>query len=160
MPLRNRLHQKWLAYGAYLMALAYVVVATALMAAKHNSFETRVYDFARFTQAIWNTLENGFLFETILYRSILGDHFSAIVALAAPLLRLVPDERLLFLIQALNVAVAGLLLYAMFRRLRPSLAPWFLLAFFLNPALHEVTLFEVRRIVFALPFLALALYAL
>lgn len=160
MRLGKKLQHAWVRAGGYPLALIYVALTFALLVAKHDAFNTRVYDFARFAQAIWNTPENGFLFESILNRSILGDHFSPIMALAAPVLSLWPDERILFLIQALNVAVAGLLLYRIFHEQRPGLAPWFLLAFFLNPALHEVTLFEFRRIVFALPFLALALYAL
>ena len=160
MTLREKLKYLWVERGAYVLALIFVVVMFALMVAKHNAFNTRVYDFARFSQAIWNTLDGKFLFESIKYRSILGDHFSPIMALAAPFLLIWPDERVLFLIQAVNVAVAGLLLYKIIRDKRPELAPWFLLVFLLNPALHEVTLFEVRRIVFALPFLALALYAL
>jgi uncharacterized membrane protein len=160
MTFRERLKTLWVERGAYLLALIYLVVMFALLVSKHNAFNTRVYDFARFSQAIWNTLDGKFLFESIRYRSILGDHFSPLMALAAPFLLIWPDERVLFFIQALNVAVAGLLLYKIIHDKRPELAPWFLLVFFLNPALHEVTLFEVRRIVFALPFLALALYAL
>lgn len=158
--LRERLKILWFERGAYLLALIYLVVMFALLVSKHDAFNTRVYDFARFSQAIWNTLDGKFLFESIRYRSILGDHFSPIMALAAPFLLIWPDERVLFFIQALNVVVAGLLLYKIIHDKRPELAPWFLLVFFLNPALHEVTLFEVRRIVYALPFLALALYAL
>jgi uncharacterized membrane protein len=160
MTLRDRLNYLWIERGAYIMAIVYIAVMFVLMVAKHDAFNTRVYDFARFSQAIWNTLDGEFLFSSIKYRSILGDHFSPIMALAAPFLLIWPDERVLFLIQAVNVAVAGLLLYKIIHDKRPELAPWFLLVFLLNPALHEVTLFEVRRIVFALPFLALALYAL
>jgi hypothetical protein len=42
----------------------------------------------------------------------------------------------------------------------PLLAPFFLLAFYLNPVLHQVTLLELRRVTLAMPFLALALYGL
>lgn len=160
MTLKDKLNYLWIERGAYIMAIVYVAVMFILMVAKHNAFNTRVYDFARFSQAIWNTLDGDFLFETIKYRSILGDHFSPLMALASPFLLIWPDERVLFLVQAINVAVAGLLLYKIVHDKRPDLAPWFLLVFLLNPALHEVTLFEVRRIVFSLPFLALALYAL
>jgi uncharacterized membrane protein len=160
MSLKNKIGTLWQSHSPYLMAFGYGLIMFCLMVLKHNAFNTRVYDFARFSQAIWNTPANGFLFESIIYRSILGDHFSPIMALASPILHLFPNERILFLIQVVNVVVASLLLYLIFQDKRPKLAPWFLLAIFLNPALHEVTLFEFRRIVFALPFLALALYAL
>jgi uncharacterized membrane protein len=70
------------------------------------------------------------------------------------------DIRFLFLIQTIGLATAGLLLYKIVSQRRPALAPWFLLAFYLNPALHEVALVEFRRVTLAVPFLALALYAL
>jgi len=63
-------------------------------------------------------------------------------------------------VHVLGLAVAGLLLAEIVRREHPGLAPWFSLAFYLNPALHEVTLTEVRRVTFAVPYLALACYAL
>ena len=150
----------WHVWGAYAMAAVFTVVSFALMNAKHSAFNTRVYDFARFVQAIWTTCHGRFLFTTITYGSILGNHFSPLMAAASPLVSLVNSERVLFLTQALSVAVTGLVLYRLMHRQRPRLAPWFLLAFYLNPALHDVTLFEVRRITFGMPFLALGLYGL
>ena len=71
-----------------------------------------------------------------------------------------PNVRVLFLAQAISLAAAGLVLYRVVQVRHPALAPWFLLAFFLNPALHEVALVEFRRVTLAVPFLALALYGL
>ncbi len=159
-PTLTRLSQLWQSWGAYAMAALFTLIAFALMNAKHSAFNTRVYDFARFTQAIWATCHGQFLFTTITYGSILGNHFSPLMAAASPLVSLINSERVLFFTQALSVAVTGLVLYDLMRRKRPRLAPWFLLAFYLNPALHDVTLFEVRRITFGMPFLALGLHGL
>jgi uncharacterized membrane protein len=156
----GHLNQLWLRYGIYALALLFTGVIFVFLVNKHNAFNTRTYDFARFSQAIWNTLDGRFLFSSIDSRSILGNHFSPYMALLSPLLHLWPDERALFLVQAAGVAVAGLLLALILRRKHAALAPWFLLAFFLNPAVQQMTLFEFRRVVLALPFLALALYAL
>ena len=156
----DRLNQLWLRYGIYALALLFTGVIFVFLVNKHNAFNTRTYDFARFSQAIWNTLDGRFLFSSIDGRSILGNHFSPYMALLSPLLRIWPDERALFLVQAASVAVAGLLLALILRRKHAALAPWFLLAFFLNPAVQQMALFEFRRVVLALPFLALALYAL
>jgi len=145
------------------MAFIFVAVSFGLMNAKHSAFNTRTYDFARFAQAIWNSLHGRFLFETITYGSILGNHFSPIMALASPFVVLFRSERVLFLVQAVNAAATGLILYRLFQQQQPQhphLALWFLLAYYLNPALHGITLFEVRRIVFGMPFLALGLYGL
>jgi uncharacterized membrane protein len=133
------------------------VVVFALMVLKHDAFNTRTYDFGRFAQAIWNTLHGRFLFTTIDYHSILGNHFSPYLALLAPLYLLWPDERVLFLVQAASVAAGGLVLTQIVRARYPSLAAWFMAAFCLNPAIHEMALFEFRRSIMAFPFLALAL---
>ena len=153
----------WEIYAPWAMALSFVIVSFGLMNARHSAFNTRTYDFARFAQAIWNSLHGRFLFETITYGSILGNHFSPIMALASPFVVLFQSERVLFLIQAVNAAATGLILYRLFQQQQPQhphLALWFLLAYYLNPALHGVTLFEVRRIAFGMPFLALGLYGL
>ena len=82
------------------------------------------------------------------------------MALLAPFFLLWPDIRILYFIQVVGYAVAGLILYCVVADRRPHLAPWFLLAFYLNPTLHDVVLYELRRITLAVPYLALAVYAL
>jgi uncharacterized membrane protein len=67
---------------------------------------------------------------------------------------------MLFAVQAVCVALTGYFLFKIVRLKHPSLALWFLAAFLLNPAVHEITLFEFRRVVPAMPFLAYAFYAL
>ena len=148
------------------LAALFCLVFSALLIRKHDAFNTRVYDLARFDQAIWNTLQGRFLFSSILNHSILGNHFSPYMALLSPLFLIWSDVRVLFVVQVLGVAVAGLFLQNILRQNEtvrvhcPALPLGFLVAFYLNPAVHEVTLFEFRRIVLAVPYLALALYAL
>ena len=143
------------------MAAAFTVVFTALMIRRHDAFHTFALDLAKFDQAIWNTLHGGrFLFSTLQDQSILANHFSPYMALLAPLFLIWSDVRLLFLVQTAGLAVAGLLLYAIVRRQHSAVAPWFLLAFYLNPALHEVALVEFRRVTLAVPWLALAAWGL
>ena len=146
--------------SAYVLALAFVIAFSILLFRKHAAYNTRTYDFARFDQAIWNTLHGRFLFSSILNHSILGNHFSPLMALLAPLFLIWNDPRMLFLVQTVGIAVTGLFLLKIVRVKHPRLAPWFLLAFYLNPDLHTVTLFEFRRVVLAMPFLAMALDAL
>ena len=141
-------------------AALFTLTFAILMFRKHDAFNTRTYDLARFDQAIWNTLHGRLLFSSILNRSILGDHFSPFLALLSPLFLIWNDVKVLFLVQVVSVAVTGLFLYRIVLQKHASLAPWFLLAFYLNPAVHETTLFEFRRVVPAMPFLAMALYAL
>jgi uncharacterized membrane protein len=70
------------------------------------------------------------------------------------------DVRILFLAQTISVAATGLILYKIVEERHRSLAPWFLLAFYLNASLHNVTLYELRRVTFAMPFIALMFYGL
>jgi len=150
----------WIRYAAYAQSVLFCLVFVTLLILKHDSFHTRALDLAKFDQAIWNTLRGRFLFTTLQNYTILGNHFSPLLALLSPLYLLWADVRMLFLVQIIGLACAGLFLFKIVQSKHPALAPWFLLAFYLNPALHEVALVEFRRVTLAVPFLALALYAL
>lgn len=150
----------WNRWAIYIFALLFVIFGTILWLNKHNAFETRTYDFARFAQGIWNVWHGEPLFTSISKNNILGNHFSPILALYAPLLLIWPDERILLIAQVVVMAVTGLILAKIVQDKHPALAPLFLLAFYLNPYVHEVTLFEFRRIVPAALFLALAIWSI
>lgn len=150
----------WNRWAIYLFALIFVVLGSILWLHKHDAFQTRTYDFARFAQAIWNVWHGDPLYTSISKNNILGNHFSPILVLYAPLLLIWPDERILLIAQVVVMAAAGLILAKIVQDKHPALAPLFLLAFYLNPYVHEVTLFEFRRTVPAAFFIALAAYAL
>jgi uncharacterized membrane protein len=141
-------------------SVLFCIVLSTLLILKHDSFHTQALDLAKFDQAIWNTLRGRFLFTTIQDYTILGNHFSPLMAFLSPLYLLWSNVRVLFFVQIIGLSVAGLLLSKIVQFRHPALAPWFSLAFYLNPALHEVALVEFRRVTLAVPFLALALYAL
>lgn len=150
----------WTTRGAWVLAIIFVAVLFGLTTRQYAAFHKRAPDVEAFDQAIWNTLRGRFLFSTIKNVSILSNHFSPYMALLSPLFLIWPDVRFLYLVQAIGLAAAGLFLYKIVQVKHPALAPWFLLAFYLNPALHEVGLIELRRVTLAVPFLALALYGL
>ncbi|MCA9924590.1 MAG: DUF2079 domain-containing protein, partial [Anaerolineales bacterium] len=150
----------WMRWGALLSAAGFVLVVMWMISRQFATFDTRTADLDRFIQATWNTLNGRFLYSTIEERSILSGHFSPIFAFLAPLLWIWQDPRVLSLAQTVGIAVSGLLFYKMVQQKHPAIAPWFTLAYFLNPALHELALLELRRITFAVPFLAMAFYAL
>ena len=154
------LRGRWVSLAATAMALAFALAFTLLMVRRHAAFRTFALDLAKFDQAIWNTLHGRFLFSTLQNQSILANHFTPYMALLSPLFLVWSDVRVLFFVQTAGLAIAGLLLFKIVRLKHPTLAPWFLLAFYLNPALHEVALVEFRRVTLAVPFLALAYYAL
>lgn len=147
-------------WAGLIIAILFTATFYWLNSRQYLSFNMRAADADRFSQAIWNTLHGRFLFATIKEGSILKDHFSPFMALLSPLFLIWSDVRIIYLYQVLGYTVAGLLLYKIVYDRRPALAFVFLLAFFLNPTLHEVALFELRRVTLAVPFVALSLYGL
>ena len=155
--LLNHLRQHAITYS---LAALFTAIFFYLQVQKHNAFHSRIGDFARFSQAIWSVLDGKLLYTSMPGRSILGDHFSPIMALAAPLLLIWPDERVLFLLQAVNIAITGVILTLIMYEKRPKTAPFFAFAFFLNANVHIFTLVDFRRIIFGLPWMALAMLGL
>ncbi|MCA9935280.1 MAG: DUF2079 domain-containing protein [Ardenticatenaceae bacterium] len=148
-----------------LFALLFVGTFFWLNGRQYLSFQVQAPDADRFSQAIWNTMDGGwadgrFLYTTITQNSVLSNHFSPYLAFLAPLLFIWEDARILYLVQVIGIAATGLILYKIVADKRPKLALWFLLAFYLNPNLHSITLYELRRITLAMPFLALAIYGI
>ena len=154
------LKNNWGDKAAIGMAVLFTIVIYALILRQYASFNTRAADLDRFTQAIWNTLNGRFMYSTIWDHSILGDHFSPLMIFLSPFLIVWNDPRIFPLIKTIGIAASGLFLYKIIRDKHPGLAPWFLLSYYLNPALSEIALLELRRVPLAMPFLALALYAL
>ncbi len=142
------------------MAIVFASVIFWLNNRQYQTFQLYAPDVAKFYHAIRNTLQGKFLLTTFSSRSsILGYHFTPFFALLSPLILIWPDVRILFMAQIVGLGLAGLILYWLVYEKHPQLAPWLLLAFYLNPALHEVALHELRRVTFAVPFLTLAFYA-
>ncbi|HSM58024.1 MAG TPA: DUF2079 domain-containing protein [Candidatus Sulfomarinibacteraceae bacterium] len=158
--INRRIAEIWSKWGAGLLGIAFTLLFFFLTSRQHLAFDLYAPDVDYFDQAIWNTLHGRFLYSSIIDRSILSYHFSPFLALLSPLFLIWDDVRILFLAQNVAIAATGLILYRLVQREHRLLAPFFLLAFYLNPALHEVALHELRRVIFAMPFLALAVYGL
>ena len=156
-PLHRLRPMDWAAIGLFLL---YVAAFSWMSIRQHQSFQTNALDLAKFDQAIWNTAQGRPFRITLIQDSIVQSHFSPILAVYAPLYWLWSDVRLLFIVQSLCLAGAGLFLYLFFR----DDAPWIGLvlfgAYLLHPSLHQVNLYEFRRITTAVLGASLALYAL
>jgi len=154
------LQRIWINWIPLLLALGFTTVFVWMTWRQYTTFSTRAPDIERFNQAIWNVLNGRFLYATIQSRSILGNHFSPIMALLSPLLLIWEDFRILMLAQTIGLAFSGIFLFLIVKDKFPFIAPLFLLAFYLNPTLHELASIELRRITLAMPFLALAFYGI
>ena len=150
----------WPDLVAVAMAVLFAAALIWLTFRQYATFHTQGPDVAIFDDAIWNTLQGRLMFTSIKNRSILASHFSPYMVILSPLYLVWSDGRILYIVQVIGLAVAGLLLYKIVREKHTGIAPWFLLAYYLNPALHEIALLELRRVTLAVPYLALAMYAL
>ena len=157
---KDTLVRWWQQWGAYGMAVLFTAVVFTLISLQYATFDNRSSDLDRFLQALWNTANGRFMYSTIEERTILSGHFSPIFILLVPLQFIWNDPRVFSLVQTIGFAVAGLFLYRVVYKKQPAIAPWFLLAFYLNPVMHQVALLELRRITLAVPFLAMALFGL
>ena len=123
-------------------------------------FHLQAPDVVLYTHSMWNTLQGELLYSSLVGHSSLAFHFTPIFILLSPALWLWEDPRIFFLIQAAGLATTGVILWLIARHAAPRWAIPLTAIFFLNPALHEVAVNELRRITLATPFIALALYGL
>lgn len=153
-------YRLWVNWAAPLLLIGYVVCALYLAFLRHAALHTYLFDLGFFTQLLWNTAQGNWLQSSLKPDTFLGGHFSPLLLLLAPFVRLVPDGRTLLFFQQICLAVAILPGYFVLRRTHPTFAPLLVLAFVLNPLLHQVASVEFQGIMLAVPTLALALYAL
>lgn len=146
---------------AFVMAVVFTSVLFWINNRHYLAYDLHGPDVAPFYQGMWHTLRGKIMFTTLNEdRSVLSYHFTPYFVLISPLLLLWEDVRIFFLVQIIGFAIAGLLLYWLVWRNRPKIAPLFLLAFFLNPSLHQIAFNELRRVTLAVPYIVLTLVAL
>ena len=87
------------------LLVSYAASLSAVGLMRHWALETRAFDLGIFVQAVWNTAQGDFLYSSIKGGiCYLGDHMSPLLALLAPLCRLVPAAESLIVIQVLMAA--------------------------------------------------------
>jgi uncharacterized membrane protein len=131
---------------------------------QHANFRTASYDLVIFDQAMRGYaglgapvapvkgVHNGFGADF----SILGDHFSPVLALWAPLYWARPDPTTLLLAQAVCLAIAAPIVWLAARRLVGRRAAWLVtVAFALSWPIQEALAADVHEVAFAVPLLAL-----
>ena len=78
---------------------------------RHEVMATRAFDLGIFSQAVWNTLHDRFLFSSIKGDiCLLGDHVSPFLVFLAPAYALWTDPKCLLLLQAVSSASCVLLI--------------------------------------------------
>ena len=155
-------------WGQLLTALiiAAAVGLAAYSIARHNAFNSKVYDLGLHVQVWWNTAHGRLFASSIEVTNYLGDHVSPIILLLAPLYRLWPDPRLLLMLQAAALALGAWPLALLARhRLQaswPEQAPLaalgLALIYLTYPALGFVNRFEFHEETLAVPLLLTAFW--
>jgi len=133
-------------------ALAFSILFTATSIRIHGVMGTTAYDLGIFDQAFW--LYSQFLssFNTIRGVKILGDHFSPIAFIFAPLYRIWPDIAWALALQTMSVAAGGVMLFYIVRHILPGKA-WLGLvvvaSYYVNPVVHNTLLWQYHELVLA-----------
>jgi uncharacterized membrane protein len=141
-------------------AVVFLAVGIPLALMRHASFETQMLDMGYYTQVIWNTAHGRLFATTLKPPTFLADHFSPLLAAVVPFFYLLPDARILLIIEIVTLATAIVPGYLLLRQRHRALAPLLVLAFVFNPLLHQLANDEFHEIMLAVPLLALAAYAL
>ena len=138
----------------------YVFSMSRLSFAKYDSFSFVGYDLGIFTQATWLISQGRSPFLSIRGVHLLGDHFSLILYLIAPIFRFFPHPKTLLFMQtlALGAGVFPVFLLA-HRRLKSKLsALLFAALYLLYPATQWIDLAEFHPDTFVVPALLAAIF--
>jgi uncharacterized membrane protein len=145
--------------GATLLA-AWMALAIVLVLRRHASFHTNLFDLGYYTQALWNTAHGNWFASSLKPPTYFAGHFSPILILLVPLFWLMPDARVLLVIEVIALGSAIVPAYLYTRSRYMWLAPLIVLAFVLNPMLHQVLYQDFHELMLAVPAVVLALVGL
>jgi uncharacterized membrane protein len=151
--------RSWL--GAIGLALICFCGLCGLAIYRHETFRSNALDLGYLDQVVWNTAQGRFFANTVKgagWPSYLAGHFAPDLALLAPLYWIWDDVRILLVVQAGALTLAGLPVYALLRERGKGLALAVLAAFYLNPWLHRGNLHDFHTMLLAAPLISLAVY--
>jgi uncharacterized membrane protein len=155
----------WKEWRWWLAACGLALLSFGAMGAaavfRHATFRSNALDLGYLDQVVWNTAHGAPFANTIKgdnWPSYLAGHFAPAIALLAPLVWVWDDVRVLLLAQAGALALAGLPVYALFRRYGNWVALAVLAAFYVNPWLHRGNLHDFHTMLLAAPLISLAVF--
>jgi len=147
---------------AILLFIGYCLLFSYLAIAQHESLHTHAFDLGYLDQVVWNTAHGRpFVYSLSTWApTSLGEHFSPILALLAPLYWIWPDVRALLIVQTVVIALGAFPVFWLAReRLKSDLAALsFSAAFLLFPALEAANMFDFHAVTLAPSFLLFAFY--
>ncbi len=146
----------------YLLFIFTTLIYFFLSCYKHQQFESSGFDLGILDQAIWLMSRSEAPVSTIMgAMHIFGDHFNPIILSFIPFYWLVPKIEILFLIQAILVALSIFPIFYLAKGYFGQLIAVLVLFFYITYwPLQEGINFDVHDLAFSLPFVAYALYFL
>jgi len=147
---------RWVA-GAVGLAVAVVAVSWY----RHATYRSTTYDLAVFEQAMWKLGHGRAPIATMIGWNIFADHLSPVLALFAPLYRLVATPLWFFAAQGI-AAGAGLLVLPVLLDEHDVRAPLFVAlvaAYVASPLLWNATIYDFHPTTLAIPFVFIGLLA-
>jgi uncharacterized membrane protein len=134
------------------IALLFSILFIADSIRIHDVLGTSAYDLGLFDQAFWLNSKLLSSFNTVRGMKIMGDHFSPIAYVFAPLYQIWPDIAWALAMQTLSVTMGGIILFYIVAHLLPG-KPWLGLAvvaaYYLNPLVHNTLLWQYHELVLA-----------
>src|SRR5919198_4027846 len=142
-------HWSWFAIG---LGLLYTLITTSITWAEHATYNRTSLDLGVYTQLVWN-MAHGRPFETTLLlqnRLHMAEHLALLLLPLGPLYGLLPDVRVLLLLQQAALALSGLPVFWLARcRLGSRLGLMVLACYYAMPLLTDIALDGMYPIVFA-----------
>jgi uncharacterized membrane protein len=145
--------------------IGYIVYMSVLTIARHNLFLTHSFDLGIHDQALYTLLRLGYMRSTQYGAepiNYIGDHFSPIFYLVAPIYAIYQHAETLLILQSVALGIGAIPVFLLARRKigSISLAVALSAAYLLYPALHGVNTFDFHQIALVTPLLLFSLYFL
>jgi uncharacterized membrane protein len=148
------------------LVVIYALVYSTLSVVRHESYHSFGLDLGLFDLVVWNTTQ-GRPFESTMSQalpvphSLLGDHFSPILALFIPFYLAFPHPETLLVIQTLALALGAWPVYLLAKlNLPDGYAVWWVLAYFLFIPVAFINLYDFHDGAFSVVPLGFAFYFL
>src|SRR6266571_5403461 len=157
----RRLHWRTLDALPLVPALIAAIAYGSISVYRHNVFASGAFDLGVQDQTVWGYSRLQMIPNTVeMIRNLLGDHFHPILMAIAPLYWIWDDVRVLFVVQAMLLAVPGLPIF-WWARERLGLLPAFAFeaAYLVFWGILSGVVFDFHHIAFAVPAISFGLYA-
>ncbi|MGD9781042.1 MAG: DUF2079 domain-containing protein [Kiritimatiellia bacterium] len=144
---------------AWIWVAAYAVLLAALAIRKHAALESHGSDLGIFVNLFWNLTHGNGWYNGMLERNFMGEHFSPLLILIAPLYRFWPAPECLLVVQSAALAVGAWPIYQLARfRLGHGAGLVAMYAYFVYPPLLGTALHDFHEVALAVPLLGFAIW--